>query len=231
MADWLRLLSAVGVFFSMGNLGLTWYPQDWWSSDAFFELDPFERYIYLECLWLMYRNEGYLKTQKTQIETRLRTQIKTQVWDRITQRFEKTEFGFTHPSVNKRLRKTLANRENGKKGGRPKNPKNPLNNPPLETETETEKKLNRIECWVSAKEAFEEIKLDEQQIEQYQRQLHFKGFKSATNTNVLAALRHFLNKQVNGYFLDKSKTDVRSHFSNWLDCQKHETIQTLTKNA
>jgi hypothetical protein len=106
------------------------------------------------------------------------------------------------------------------------------NPPPIDSNPPPETKRNEVERkWKTAKEAFEEIKLDEQQIEQYQRQLHFKGFKSATNTNVLAALRHFLNKQVNGYFLDKSKTDVRSHFSNWLDCQKHETIQTLTKNA
>jgi uncharacterized protein YfbU (UPF0304 family) len=106
------------------------------------------------------------------------------------------------------------------------------NPPPIDSNPPPETKRNEVERkWKTAKEAFEEIKLDEQQVEQYQRQLHFKGFKSATNTNVLAALRHFLNKQVNGYFLDKSKTDERSHFSNWLDLQKHETIQTLTKNA
>lgn len=84
----------------------------------------------------MYVDNGYLKTQKTQLEKRLQTQISDDDWNIITQKFESTDIGYTHKSVNKRLRKTLANRENGKKGGRPKkdeeNPKNPIINPPLE---------------------------------------------------------------------------------------------------
>jgi hypothetical protein len=127
------------------KLGFTFYPKDWWTSDTFFELDHFERYIYLECLFIMYLNEGYLKTQKTQLENRTRTQISDEVWQRVTKKFISDEIGLTHPSVNKRLRKVLANRENGKKGGRPEKPKKPnsetQNNPP----SEIEKKENRIE--------------------------------------------------------------------------------------
>ena len=125
----------------MTKLGLTWYPKDWWTSDAFFELStPKLKYIYLECLFKMYVNDGYIKTQKTQIENLTRTQISDSEWKTITQQFITEGDVMTHSTINKRLRKTLANRENGKSGGRPKGsvkkpkkPKNkPTNNPPLE---------------------------------------------------------------------------------------------------
>ena len=97
----------------------------------------------------MYNNDGYLKTQKTQFENRMRIKITDEVWELITSKFEKTDFGFTHYSVNKRLSKTLANRENGKKGGRPpKNPNNPTSKPKkthlLERERERESERENI---------------------------------------------------------------------------------------
>lgn len=126
----------------MDKLGFTFYPKDWWTSETFFELTPEQRYIYLECLFVMYANDGYMKTQKTQLENRLRTQISDDVWNIITEKFIQDDNGFTHSSVNKRLRKTIANRENGMKGGRPpktqitqiENPKKPT----LERERERE---------------------------------------------------------------------------------------------
>lgn len=51
--------------------------------------------------------------------------------------------GYTHKSVNKRLKKSVTNRANGAKGGRPPKPKKPnletQNNPPLEREREGER--------------------------------------------------------------------------------------------
>ena len=120
----------------MSKLGFTFYPQDWWTSDSFFDLTPDERYIYLEIIFLMYQNDGYLKTQKTQFENRMNLKVTDKKWSKILSGFIQDANGYTHPSINKRLRKTLANRENGKKGGRPKkeeiNPNNPVINPPLE---------------------------------------------------------------------------------------------------
>lgn len=126
----------------MDKLGFTFYPKDWWTSETFFEFTPEQRYIYLECLFIMYSNDGYMKTQKTQLENRLRTQISDEVWNIITEKFIQDDNGYTHASVNKRLRKTIANRENGQKGGRPpktqitqiENPKKPT----LESESESE---------------------------------------------------------------------------------------------
>jgi hypothetical protein len=139
------VVGGLGHFFTMSDnkLGFTFYPKDWWTSETYFEFDAFERYLYLECLFIMYSNDGYLKTQKTQFENRTRTQVKNEVWEKITSKFILTENGYTHESVNKRLRKTLANRANGQKGGRPsKTQKTQLENPKkptLERERERER--------------------------------------------------------------------------------------------
>lgn len=103
----------------MDKLGFTFYPQDWWSSDSFYDFDPFERYVYLECLFIMYRNGGYMKTQKTQFENRIRIQVSDDLWEKITGKFIKTDEGFTSLTVNKRLKKAMVSRENGSLGGRP----------------------------------------------------------------------------------------------------------------
>lgn len=116
----------------MSKLGFTFYPQDWWTSDTFFEFNAFERYVYLECLFLMYRNDGYMKTQKTQFENRMGLdEIPNETWNKITQKFEKNNLGYTSATINARLRKATVSRKNGAKGGRPKkskNPENPENN-------------------------------------------------------------------------------------------------------
>lgn len=129
----------------MSKLGFTFYPKDWWTSDTFFNLVAEERYIYLECIFLMYQNDGYLNLTKEQIERRLITQIKPKVWDKITQILTKTDLGYTHNSIKKRTSKSTTSRENGKKGGRPKKPNNPEINPPLEVkDNRIEKKENII---------------------------------------------------------------------------------------
>ena len=130
------------------KLGFTFYPKDWWTSDTFFELDFTERYIFLECMFIMYQNNGSMKTQKTQFERRNSITVTDQQWENVTNKFLEVEGNYTLLSVNKRLRKAIANRENGVKGGRPKKddkPKEPSletqNNPPSEREREREKKV------------------------------------------------------------------------------------------
>ena len=153
----------------MSQLGFTFYPKDWWTSDSFFLLQPFERYIYLECLFMMYSNDGFISSNKMIVERRLGTTIKDEVWNKIADLMVKDGDQMTHKSVNKRLRKTLANRENGKKGGRPKDSENKSNkenekpkkpkketqkNPPLEKEKEKEReykeniKETRVPCLI-----------------------------------------------------------------------------------
>ena len=60
-----------------------------------------------------------MKTQKTQIENRLRISIDDKTWAIVTSKFIKSDEGYTSLTVNKRLKKALVSRENGKNGGRP----------------------------------------------------------------------------------------------------------------
>lgn len=135
----------------MAQLGFTFYPKDWWTSDSFFSLAPFERYIYLELLFMMYSNDGFVLNNKSMIEGRLRTTLKDDVWVKITDLLVKDGDKLTHKSVNSRLKKAITNRENGLKGGAPegnnnagKQPKQPRkttqNNPPSEREIKKKKK-------------------------------------------------------------------------------------------
>lgn len=103
------------------KLGFTFYPKDWWTSDSFHELEAKEKYVYLECLFLMYDNgDGYMNYTKSQLEKRFSVKLSEDEFNRITGRFIKDENGYTSLTVNKRMRKAIASRENGKNGGRPK---------------------------------------------------------------------------------------------------------------
>ncbi len=81
----------------MTQLGFTFYPKDWWTSDSFYILNPFERYIYLELLFMMYDNEGSIKNDKVRIERRLCTTIKDDVWSKITDLIASNDGGLLSP--------------------------------------------------------------------------------------------------------------------------------------
>lgn len=201
------------------KLGFTFYPKDWWTSDSYFELTAIQRYYYLECLFIMYSNDGIMKTQKTQFENRTRTQVLDDDWNCVVSRFELIEGNYTHISVNKRLRKAVANRENGKKGGRPKKedekPKKPnletQNNPPLESESETELESKK------EKEDKNNIYLKELlNSEIWLEQTAMSTDQKFTATEIVFFLKSF-NTDINLKFDYKAnKSDYTTHFINWL---------------
>lgn len=88
---------------------------------------------------MMYTNDGWISNNKLIVERRLGTTIKDDVWGKITDLMVEDGDQLTHRSINKRLRKTLANRENGLKGGRPKKEKNPDDEKPKKPKSETQK--------------------------------------------------------------------------------------------
>jgi len=192
------------------KLGFTFYPKDWWTSESYFELTPIQRYYYLECLFIMYSNDGYMKTQKTQFENRIRTEVLQSDWDIIITKFDWLNDMYTHKSVNKRLRKAIANRENGKKGGRPpkeiQEPKKPNNetqkNPPLESERETEIEIN--------KNFFNELIISESWLE-----VNAKNNR-ITIDSTKTYLRKFNNQLIAQMDKKNNKTDYTSHFARWL---------------
>lgn len=138
------------------TLGFTFYPKDWWASDSFYILNPFERYLYLELLFMMYANDGFVTNDRVMIEARLRTVIREDSWEKVIGLLTQEENQLTHKSVNKRLSKTLANRQNGQKGGRPKKPKKPNSetqkNPPYEIEKKEKRIENKVNGIVKVKD-------------------------------------------------------------------------------
>jgi len=121
------------------KLGFTFYPKDWWTSDSFFSLEPIERYIFLEIMFMMYSNGGWISDNKVMVERRLGTSITDEVWEKISAMTVKDEDKLTMLSINKRLRKTVANQQNGLKGGRPKLTKNEADEKPKKPSLETHK--------------------------------------------------------------------------------------------
>lgn len=209
------------------KLGFTFYPKDWWTSESYFELSPIQRYYYLECLFIMYSNDGLMKTQKTQFENRTRTQVKTEDWEIVVSKFKKEGDSYTHESVNKRLRKTIANRENGKKGGRPPKPKKPnfetQKNPPLEREIESEKEI-KLENKNNL--IFNELIFSESWIEQTAMQSSQK-FKPEEIKALLKKFNDMLNVQ---FDVKINKTEYCTHFVNWLKKQDKTTLASNKKN-
>lgn len=216
----------------MDKLGFTFYPKDWWTSESYFELTPIQRYYYLECLFIMYSNDGMMKTQKTQFENRTRTQVKTEDWDIVVSKFIIDGNFYTHESVNKRLRKAIANRENGKKGGRPPKPKEPKKetqkNPPLESEREIEreienkKKLNEIENKEINNKKFVSICLESEQwieIICMQKKMKIENLKKS----IIDFENHLIMQGDQKEYIE----DFKSHFVNWLNAKPKEVKTAL----
>jgi hypothetical protein len=201
------------------KLGFTFYPKDWWTSESYFELTPIQRYYYLECLFIMYSNDGVMKTQKNQFENRTRTMVLQNDWEIVISKFELINDNYTHVSVNKRLRKAVANRENGKLGGRPKKevekPKKPSletqKNPPLERERESEKETK--ENIINNSVFFDECKTSSQWLE-------VTAMQNKVKTDVIILfLVNFENHLVVMEEQKKSLKEVKEHFTHWLNKQ------------
>ncbi len=128
----------------MDKLGYTFYPKDWWTSDTFFKLPPELRYLYLEIISLMYLNDGMWLPNRFELIKRFGVDPGDKGWEILAELFTYEGENWTHPSINKRLKKAITARENGKNGGRPITQKTQENNPKkptLEREREIESKI------------------------------------------------------------------------------------------
>lgn len=208
------------------KLGFTFYPKDWWTSDTFFELDFTERYIFLECMFIMYQNDGVMKTQKTQFENRNRIKITDEQWENVTSKFLLVDGLFTLLSVNKRLRKAVTNRENGKSGGRPKKPKEPTsetqNNPPYESERESEEEIEskgeekHSPSPIYSIKEFEKVEIAQNEFTMLACR---RSGKSIDDVKILFS--EFLKDQkaVNKIAW-QNEPDAKTHFHNWIAKKK-----------
>lgn len=217
------------------KLGFTFYPKDWWTSDTFFDLDFTERYIFLECMFSMYQNDGFMKTQKTQLERRHNIKITDEQWENVTSKFIIVDGMFTLVSVNKRLKKAIANRANGVKGGRPPKPKEPKSetqkNPPLEREGESESEKEKEDKVVeetvtpqtySIYDFEEEVSIGENQftlLASRQTELPLKTLQEL--------MPKFLDSQKLGEKKWDSLKDAKLHFINWAKKQPKPQLKQV----
>ena len=117
------------------RLGFYWYPENWWTSDAFFDLEekPILKYLYLEILFLLYMNHGEFKITESTLYRRFRVKLSDSDFRLLEGLFIVEDGVWTSESVKKRMSRAETARENGKKGGRPKKQKTqkPTNKPSL----------------------------------------------------------------------------------------------------
>lgn len=129
----------------MDKLGYTWYPENWWTSNAFYELEdyPIVRYVYLEIISLLYTKNGRFKITQRLIKQRFRVELDPESYDLLKSFFKINADGiWESEKVIKRISRANSSRENGKKGGRPKNPetqKKNLEKPTFKRERERER--------------------------------------------------------------------------------------------
>lgn len=78
----------------------------WWNSDAFAELDPLLRYVYLEILFRLYRNKNKWRASKGKLESLLNVSMTEPQYNQIRARFNIDEEGnWSHHTVGKNMYK------------------------------------------------------------------------------------------------------------------------------
>lgn len=215
----------------MDKLGFTFYVKDWWTSDTYFDLDFFERYIFLECMFSMYNNGGSMKPDKKNFERRHSVKITDEQWENVTKHFVIEDGNFTLTSVNKRLKKAITNRLNGQAGGRPPKPKKPSletqKNPPLEREREIESEREEEKEIIIEKPSFDFFTLTNfHSVEIGENEFTLLACRrSGKNTEEVKVLfAEFLREQQAVNRLTwKSEAEAKTHFHNWIAKKKNSS--------
>lgn len=152
----------------MSQLGYTWYPQDWWTSETFKRLKryPLVRYAIRELFDLMYKEGKPVKMTRDFLFDDFNIELTDLEYQKLLEFIVIDENGnWWMNSIRKRISKAESARENGKLGGRPKNvekidvlkveektqkpsektqDENPRN-PPLEKKEKYKEKIKEIE--------------------------------------------------------------------------------------
>lgn len=228
----------------MTQLGYTWYPQDWWTSETFKRLKkfPLVRYAIRELFDLMYKEGAPVKMNKEFLEDDFNIELSDLEYEKLLEFINIKEDGkWWIESIRRRITKAESARENGKNGGRPKGSKkaenneiektqkpseitqdkNP-NNPPLEIEKKYKINRKEIESKINNKNDFflnenleSEVWLETQAM---QNKISIVLVKEKLK-DFTAYLKNCSDEKLN-------KRDFNTHFTNWLKSNsKIETTQ------
>lgn len=120
----------------MSQLGYTWYPQDWWTSETFKRLKrfPMVRYTLRELFDLMYKEGQPVEMNRDFILDDFNIDLSEDEYYKLMEYIEVQPDGkWWISSIKKRISKAEAARENGKKGGRPSKEKKDQIKPKIST--------------------------------------------------------------------------------------------------
>lgn len=122
----------------MAELGYTWYPQNWWTSETYKRLKrfPMVRYAIRELIDLMYHEGTPVEMNRDFLEDDFNIYLSDKEYEKLLEYVTVLEDGkWWIQSVKKRLSKAQAARENGKLGGAKKGNQNARKYPKKTTET------------------------------------------------------------------------------------------------
>lgn len=114
----------------MAQLGYTWYPQDWWTSETFKRLKrfPLVRYTIRELFDLMYKEGKPIKMNRDYLYDDFNIELSDAEYDKLLEFITVTDEGLWWiESIRFRMDKAETARQNGQKGGRPKGSNNAKN--------------------------------------------------------------------------------------------------------
>ncbi len=207
----------------MSKLGYTWYPQTWWTSDAFFDLEdyPLVRYAYREIMDLLYSKGGECMLTQRTIEKRFKIGLSDEEFELLKSQFNIENDLWSTDKVSKRMSKAETARKNGLKGGAPRGnnnaskakkkttqqPKkttqeNNQNNPPYKRERERER-----EYYIKQKE---KLFLKEISIEQWAIK------NKITVDRVKDAIEEFIDQKQRFEQEWQNDTELFQNFEFWL---------------
>lgn len=154
----------------MDKLGYTFYPKDFISDPDVMMMTSSERGIYRDLIDLAYMSDNQIKYNLMQL-SKYCNASEQEVEHILNLKAKKEGNYYTIPSCNKRISKRNVNRENGAKGGRPKNPnKNP-------NKTQTERQIEReIEIEIESKKEKESKIENKNKLFNFKNELLIYGF-------------------------------------------------------
>lgn len=125
----------------MSQLGYTWYPQDWWTSETFKRLKryPMVRYAIRELFDLMYKEGKPITMNRDYLIDDFSIELSDDEYNKLLDFISIDEDGkWWIKSIRKRMNKADTARENGSKGGAPKGNRNARKNIEKTTQQPTE---------------------------------------------------------------------------------------------
>lgn len=126
----------------MSNLGYTWYPQDWWSSNTYKRLKkyPIVRYAIRELIDLMYKEGKAVEMNRDFLLDDFNIELTDDDFKKLMEFVTVDDSGkWWIDSVKRRLTKAETARQNGMNGGRPKGSKTKKKTTDETPETKTQK--------------------------------------------------------------------------------------------